>query len=214
MYLYLDYYLFNIKNNDIYKIYSYIIDQMDEKTSMDQIDAYFRDNPEALGYLDIGDQMLDPDEHQLIPYRTDYEYRQSEDDTYYTIRAGSKCLIEYTFNDAFTILNITLFYCEGETKYTGAKMLHDLLILLKNQYQTLTSIVLTADAAVDYDAGRTKSTSDLAVDQARLNQYYIDIGFVKRHEDQNIFDGQVDTIISDIETFIIRKNEISGGKKK
>lgn len=166
---------------------------------IDAIDKAFEDNPGDLDYLDISGQ------HQR-PYRINYRFDGDGVD-HYSIWAGEKCFIEYTFDKGFTELLITYFYCEGETSKTGAKMLHDLLIQLKQIYPMLTSIILTADARVDYDGKKTKSTGDIDVDQARLNKYYTEIGFVKR-SDNNIFDGQVDTIIGTI------RNTISGGKRK
>jgi hypothetical protein len=165
---------------------------------IDAIDKAFEDNPGDLDYLDMSGQ------HQR-PYRINYNFDGDGVD-HYTIWAGKKCFIEYTFDKGFTILYITYFYCEGEEKKTGAKMLHDLLIQLKQLYPTLTSIILTADARVDYHGEKTKSTGDIEVDQAKLNKYYADIGFIKR-SDNNIFDGQVDTIITTI------RSTITGGKR-
>ena len=179
-------------------------EKIPEKISIADIDAYFDDEPHLHGLMSMTEQ-------PRVSYRTTYTFTTDGVD-HYTIWAGDNCFIEYTFNELFTIIFITYFYCEGETKYTGAKMLHDLLILLRNMYPTLTSIVLTADARIDYNAAKTKSIGNLETDQAKLNQYYTDIGFVKR-SDNNIFDGQVDTIINDVETFIIRKSTILGGKK-
>jgi len=177
---------------------------------IDDIDAALGENPEALDYLDISGQPKAsdvPDLIQRIPYRTEYTFDGDGVD-HYTIWAGDTCFIEYIFDSGFTILLITYFFCQGETPRTGAKMLHDLLIQLKQLYPTLTSIILTADATVDYSSdNKTKSTGDIEIEQAKLNQYYTDIGFVKRG-DSNIFDGQVDTIIDTI------RSTISGGKRK
>ena len=104
-----------------------------------------------------------------------------------------------------------------KTQKTGAKMLHDLLIQLKRDFPTLRSIKLTADARVDYSEGSTKSNptqdpgkilvKDLARDQARLNQYYTDIGFVKSPDaHDNTFYGDVDTIIHTIRSTIFGGN--------
>ena len=170
-----------------------------ETMNIDDIDAAFEADP------GIHDLVGMTKQHQRMPYRTNYTFNNDGVD-HYTIWAGNNCFIEYTFDTGFTMIFITYFYCQGENPKTGAKMLHDLLIQLKQLYPTLTSIILTADASVDYNAAKTKSVGDLETDQAKLNKYYTDIGFVKR-SDNNIFDGQVDTIIHTI------RSTIFGGKK-
>ena len=167
---------------------------------IDDIDKAYEDNPGALDYLAVSEQ-------KQTPYRREYTFDGDGVD-HYTIWAGNTCFIEYTFDPGFTILFITYFFCEGETPRTGAKMLHDLLIQLKQVYPRLTSIILTADATVAYNSvNQTKSTGDIDIDQPKLNKYYTDIGFVKR-SDSNIFDGLVDTIIGTI------RSTIAGGKRK
>ena len=173
----------------------------DGSMSIDDIDAAFAADTSMTDLMDVTGQ------HQSMPYRTNYRFDNDGVD-HYTIWAGDRCFIEYTFNELFTIIFITYFYCEGELAKTGAKMLHDLLILLKNTYPKLTSIILTADARVDYNAAKTKSSGVIETDQAKLNQYYTDIGFVKRSDGTNIFDGNIDTIRNTI------KSTISGGKRK
>ncbi len=172
----------------------------DAPMSIDDIDAAFDADPGIHDLVGISGQ-------QGMPYRTNYTFTSDGVD-HYTIWAGDKCFIEYTFDELFTTIFITYFYCEGELAKTGAKMLHDLLILLKNTYPKLTSIILTADARVDYNsATKSKSTGNLEKDQAKLNQYYTDIGFVKRNDGKNIFDGNIDTIRNTI------RSTIFGGKQ-
>jgi hypothetical protein len=171
----------------------------DAPMSIDDIDAAFDANPGIHDLVGMSGQ-------QDMPYRTNYTFTSDGVD-HYTIWAGDKCFIEYTFDELFTTIFITYFYCEGESAKTGAKMLHDLLILLKNTYPKLTSIILTADARVDYNAAKTKSIGNIETDQAKLNQYYTNIGFIKRNDGRNIFDGDIDTIRSTI------RSTIFGGKK-
>ncbi len=214
MYLYLDYYLFNI-NNDNYKIYTYIIDQMDYDDdgpmSIAALDAAFDADPRLHGLMSMSGQ-------QRMPYRTNYILDTDDISDYISYENKDDCIIRYSLDKYRTRIYIHFFLCIRKLKKTGAKMLHDLLIQLKRDFPTLRDIKLTADARVDYSEGSTKSNptqdpklelvKDLEKDQAKLNQYYTDIGFVKRpDDDNNNFDGNIDTIIYTI------RNTIFGGNK-
>lgn len=163
--------------------------------SIAELDAYFDADPRLQDLMSM-----------RVPYRTDYIFDTDDISDYISYENKDDCIIRYSIDKSHIRIYIHFFLCIRKLKKTGAKMLHDLLIQLKRDFPTLRSIKLTADARVDYSEGSTKSNptqdpekilvKDLARDQARLNQYYTDSGFVKRpHADDNTFDGDVDTII-------------------
>jgi len=180
---------------------------MTEKISIADIDAAFDADPRLHSLMSMS-----------VPYRNNYILDTDDISDYISYENKDDCIIRYSIDKYHTRIYIHFFLCIKKLKKTGAKMLHDLLIRLKRQYPTLRDIKLRADARVDYSEGSTKSNptqdpelelvKDLEKDQAKLNQYYTDIGFVKRpDDDNNNFDGNIDTIIHTIRTTIF------GGKK-
>ncbi len=183
----------------------------DGSMSIDDIDAAFAADPGIHDLVGMSGQ-------QRMPYRTDYIFDTDDISNYISYENKDDCIIRYSLDKYRTRIYIHFFLCIRKLKKTGAKMLHDLLIQLKHDFPTLRAIKLTADARVDYSEGSTKSNptqdpgkdlvKDLARDQQKLNDYYTEIGFVKRPDAyDNTFDGDVDTIIRTI------RSTIFGGKK-
>ena len=184
-----------------------------EDMSIADIDDAFDANPNMHNLMGMSGQ-----QQQRMPYRTNYILDTDDISDYISYENKDDCIIRYSLDKYRTRIYIHFFLCIRKLKKTGAKMLHDLLIQLKHDFPTLRAIKLTADAQVDYSEGSTKSNptqdpgkvlvKDLARDQKKLNDYYTDIGFVKRPDaNDNTFDGDVDTIINTI------RRTIFGGKK-